>query len=259
MKSEALITFEKVGVTIGGARILEDVSAVIRRGETTAVIGPNGAGKTTLLLAVLGLARHTGTIRFAGGRRPRMGYVPQRLVFDRGAPVTAMDFLASAIQRWPLWLGVRREARRRASEALEQVGAGHLVRAPMGRLSGGEHQRVLLALALVGRPELLLLDEPAAGVDIAGEQIFCDLLDGLKKERDLTLVLVSHDLSMVTSHADHVICLNRTVRCQGAAPEVLTPENLASLYGIHMGLYRHAGRAAEGKEPEGHSHDRNAG
>ncbi len=259
MKGEALVIFDSVSVTRGDSRILENVNASVFRGGTTAVIGPNGAGKTTLLLAILGLARHTGAIRFAGGRRPRIGYVPQRLVFDRGAPVTAMDFLAAAIQRWPLWLGMRREARRRASEALERVGAGHLARSPMGRLSGGEHQRVMLALALSGRPELLLLDEPVAGVDIAGEQIFCDLLDELKKECDLTLVLVSHDLSMVTSHADHVICLNKTVRCQGPAPEVLTPENLASLYGIHMGLYRHGGGSARREESEGHSHDRDAG
>jgi zinc transport system ATP-binding protein len=244
MEREAAVTLEGVGVSLGGARVLYDVNAVIRRGETTAVIGPNGAGKTTLLLAILGLVDYSGSIRFAGGSRPAIGYVPQRLVLDRSAPLTVTDFLAMSAQRWPLWLGLRRATRSAVEGALARVGASHLADSPMGRLSGGEHQRVMVALAIMGRPELLLLDEPVAGVDIGGEQVFCDLLDDLKKERDLTLVMVSHDLSIVTSHAEHVICVNGTVRCQGPTPDVLTPENIASLYGIHMGLYRHTGRLA---------------
>jgi ABC-type Mn2+/Zn2+ transport system ATPase subunit len=100
-------------------------------------------------------------------------------------------------------------------------------------------QRVLLGMALLNEPDIVLLDEPVAGVDVAGEELFSELLSSLQKEERFTLVLISHDLSVVTKHADHVICMNKTVRCEGRTVEVLTPENLMSIYGIHIGLYEH--------------------
>jgi ABC-type Mn2+/Zn2+ transport system ATPase subunit len=118
------------------------------------------------------------------------------------------------------------------------VGAGKLEKRFLGKLSGGEMQRVMLALALEGAPDILLLDEPTAGVDAPGEQMFCDILADLQKERNLTVVLISHDLSVVSNHAEQVICLNKTVRCSGGL-SVLSEENLLKTYGLHIQIYPH--------------------
>lgn len=235
-ETAAAVVFEHLDVSLGGVRILEEVGASVPAGGWTAVVGPNGAGKTTLLLALLGEIPYAGRIRRASGGDLRLGYVPQRLAFDRGLPLTVTEFLAMGIQRRPLWLGVRREAHEQALEALEWVRAGQLARRRLGALSGGELQRVLLALAVLRKPELLVLDEPAAGVDIHGGVVFCELLDTLRRERGFTLLMVSHDLSMITHHATHVVCLNRRVIAEGAPREVLNRENLTALFGMHMGL-----------------------
>ena len=127
---------------------------------------------------------------------------------------------------------------------------GHLLRRPLGRLSGGELQRVLFALALRDDPDILLLDEPVSGVDVAGEELFCDFLSQVQRSSRFSLLLVSHDLSVVSRHADQVICLNRRIVCQGATTEILTPENLAAMYGSDAHLFRHA--PADG---HGHLHE----
>jgi zinc transport system ATP-binding protein len=224
-------------VARGGVSILDRVTATTPKGSCTAIIGPNGAGKTTLLLALLGEIPYQGRIHLSGdGRLPRIGYVPQRLNFDRGMPLTVIEFLVMGAQKTPLWFGVNKDLRRRARETLAQVQAEHLADRAIGALSGGELQRVLLALALRQEPELLVLDEPAAGVDFQGEHIFCELLDDLRRTKGFTLLMVSHDLATVTHHATHVICLNRRVAAEGPPRETLTDENLTAIFGIHMGL-----------------------
>ena len=236
--SDNAVVFDDVCVTLGGVRILENVSAAVPRGSATAIIGPNGAGKTTLLLSLLGQVPYSGRIR-VGNSHPggaRLGYVPQRLDFDRGMPLTVMDTMAMGEQRRPLWLGTSRRRREEALRLLGQVKAEHLARRRLGALSGGELQRVLLALAIQQRPEILILDEPSSGVDIGGGSLLCELLEGLRKERGFTQVMVTHDLSMVTAHADHVICLNRRVLGQGATSTTLTADVLAATFGIHLGL-----------------------
>lgn len=235
----AAVTFENVTVALGGITILENISAKIPRGSCTAVVGPNGAGKTTLLLALLGEVPYTGGIRIspAGeGRRLRLGYVPQRLQFDRGMPLTVLEFMVMGWQRSPLWFGIRRSYRERAQELLSSVKADGLGKRRIGALSGGELQRVLLALALGQEPDLLILDEPASGVDFQGEYIFCELLDQLRREWGFTQLMVSHDLPTVTHHATHVICLNRKLAAEGAPHDVLTVETLTAIFGLHMGL-----------------------
>lgn len=235
----ASVEFDAVTVTLGGVRALDAVNASVPAGGCTAVVGPNGAGKTTLLMALLGEIPFEGRIRVTcphGGAQPRIGYVPQRLAFDRGMPLTVTEFLALALQRRPLWLGVSGRHKPRIAELLEMVGASGLAARPLGALSGGELQRALLALALAQEPELLLLDEPAAGVDFQGEHLFCELLDHLRAEKGFTQLMVSHDLATVTHHATHVICLNRRVAAQGPPLSALTPETLTAIYGIHMGL-----------------------
>jgi zinc transport system ATP-binding protein len=235
---EIALLLDQVTVTLGGIRILDNVSALIPQGSCTAIVGPNGAGKTTLLLTLLGALPYKGKILFQGqsGKLPRIGYVPQRLSFDRGAPLTVTEFLALGAQKKPLWLGVSRTQKKIALQILESVKAGHLADRLVGVLSGGEFQRVLLALALMQNPELLILDEPAAGVDFQGEYIFCELLDELRHKHRFTQLMVSHDLATVTHHATHVICLNHKVAAEGPPREVLTPENLSAIFGLHMGL-----------------------
>lgn len=233
------VALDNVTVAFEGVSILDGVSASVPRGGCTAVVGPNGAGKTTLLMALLGQIPSQGDIRIFNrpdGRPPRVGYVPQRLQFDRGLPMTVLDFLTMGPQQSPLWCGTRSVHRHAARHLLQAVRAETLEKRRLGALSGGELQRVLLALALQQNPDLLVLDEPAAGVDVQGGFLFCELLERLRRERGFTELMVSHDLGTVTHHATHVILLNRCVVAEGPTRHVLTAENLARVFGLHMGL-----------------------
>lgn len=235
--AEAAIILENVTVELGGRTVLDDVSCRIEKGRLTGIMGPNGAGKTTLFYAILGLVRYRGRIRFGDGAtrgRPRMGYVPQRIDLDRGSPITVRDFLVSGLSTRPLWAGINRNAENECREALDRVGALHTFRSSMGRISGGELQRVLLAQALLGNPEMLLLDEPAAAVDISGEALFCELLQEIHTALHLTTLLVTHDLSVVATHAHYVLCLNRSLICAGSAEEVLNQDNLKRVFSPHI-------------------------
>jgi zinc transport system ATP-binding protein len=238
MPNRAAVAFEDVTVVLGGNTILDHVTASVPRGSCTAIVGPNGAGKTTLLLALLKQLAYSGRIRITcdAEGHPRIGYVPQRLQFDRGLPITVLEFMAMGWQRSPLWFGVRRTYKERALDLLEAVKVEALAQRKLGALSGGEIQRVLLALALGQNPDVLVLDEPAAGVDFQGEYVFCELLEALRGEWGFTQLMVSHDLATVTHHATHVICLNRKVAAEGPPRETLTRENLAAIFGLHMGL-----------------------
>jgi len=239
MREASAVTYKDVSVRLSGNSILDGVSAHIPRGSSTAIVGPNGAGKTTMILSLLGQVPYSGSIetfKTVSGSPPRIGYVPQRLSFDRGMPITVLEFMAMGWQRSPLWFGVKKKFRESANELLSAVKADGLKKSMLGALSGGEVQRVLLALALGQNPDLLVLDEPASGVDFQGEYIFCELLENLRKERGFTQLMVSHDLATVTHHATHVICLNRKVAAEGAPSDVLTNENLTAIFGMHMGL-----------------------
>ncbi len=228
------VVFDHVSVVRNGVAILDEVNAEIPRGSCTVIIGPNGAGKTTLLLTLLGEISCNGRIIRSEGKTT--GYVPQKINVDRGMPFTVEEFLALGAQTRPIWLGIAKKAREQAQELLALVQAGHILHRRVGTLSGGEMQRVLLALALQKDPDLLILDEPSAGVDIKGGRLFCELLEDLHREREFTQVMVTHDLGMVAHHASHVICLNKTVVAQGAPRDVLTSSVLQKLFGMHMGL-----------------------
>ncbi|MBQ9336029.1 MAG: metal ABC transporter ATP-binding protein [Lentisphaeria bacterium] len=234
------VRIRDLGVRIGSVTILENVTATIPRGVCTAIVGPNGAGKTTLARSILGELPHTGTIEFGVDgkftpRPPRFGYVPQKLNFDRDMPLTVLEYLASGLVRRPVFFGVGRKFRAQAADYLEQVECLKLIDRPLGALSGGELQRVLLAQALMQDPDILLLDEPAAGIDFKGEQLLCELLEKFRRKLGFTQLMVSHDLSMVAAHAAHVICINRTVFAAGAPGEVLTQEVLHETFGLHVG------------------------
>lgn len=252
------IELKGLGVTVGELAVLENIDAIIEPGAITAVIGPNGAGKTTLLLALLGQIEHTGTVQFippaSGGHgkaatKPTIGYVPQRLDFDRGIPLNVRDFLAGSVQRRPLWLGHNAEMNARVDAVLERVAMQRFSDKRLGVLSGGELQRVLLAQALLREPQILLLDEPSSAVDVAGESLFCDLLQSVHQRRHLTTIWVSHDLSVVSSHADRVVCLNKTISCVGTPESMLTPERIQQIFGPHSTVYGHHGHAHHEHEP----------
>jgi ABC-type Mn2+/Zn2+ transport system ATPase subunit len=241
----ALVSLHNVGVTLDGAPILRGVSGELERGKIVALIGLNGSGKTTLLRAILHEVPSTGTIRFHCGhdhRQPtpqHVGYVPQKLRLEASLPLTVRDLFAVSLQRRPLFLGVRRALEAEFQAMLAQVGApAELLERPMDKISGGEQQRVLLALALRPNPELLLLDEPASGIDFKDQESFYHLIARINRERGVTILLVSHDLSVVPKHADHVLCMkDGRIECQGLPQEL--PGMLERVFGSEKALYAH--------------------
>jgi zinc transport system ATP-binding protein len=218
-----------VTVELGGRRVLDDVTFDVGCGEFAALCGPNGGGKTTFLKAALGLLPlHSGSIQVLGASpraaRARVGYVPQVKSFNRAFPARAADLIAANRRgRWPFRLS--EEDREHARAALAQVGGEHLIDASLGGLSGGEVQRVFLARALVKTPELLLLDEPTAGVDAQGRVEFLDLLARIAGREELAVVLVTHSAGAVRRLARRVIYLHATVRAWGVPEEVLRHES----------------------------------
>lgn len=227
---------ENFNVKKGSLDILTDVNLHIHCGELTALIGPNGAGKTTLLKSILGEIKHSGELKYldAAGmhtNNPLIGYVPQRLDFDPASPITVLDLFAASRAGVPVWLTHSRTFKDHTRQMLARVEAEHLLTRRLGKLSGGELQRVLLALALDPIPDLLLLDEPVSGVDRQGMQLFYELVSTLRRQYDLSIILVSHDLGLVSRYADRIVLLNRTVLCSGTPAEVFNDASFAELFG----------------------------
>jgi zinc transport system ATP-binding protein len=226
----------RLGVELGGHVILEDINLHLHCGQLTAIVGPNGAGKTTLLRAILGETPHTGHVHFLDSGRQRrdkpfIGYVPQRLEFDPSAPLTVSDLFGAALQQRPAWMGLARAQRKIVEEALNTAGAGHLLNCKLGQLSGGELQRVMLALALTPLPDLLLLDEPVSGVDMAGVDAFYEMVSQLRKRFHLSIILVTHDLAAVAGFADRMIFLNKKIIAQGSPAQVLGHPLVQQIFG----------------------------
>jgi zinc transport system ATP-binding protein len=244
--SHVLVSIRGLCVTLGGNDVLRGVDLDLQRGRMTALIGLNGAGKTTLLRVLIKEVRYTGEVRFHCGHDhskampQHIGYVPQKLRIDSNLPLTVLDLFALSLNRTPLFLGLGRKFRKRAQELLDRVGAAHLVDTLFEPLSGGEKQRVLLALALEPQPELLLLDEPAAGVDFRMQQKFHELISQLNQDTGVTVLLVSHDLSMVSRFAHHVLCLkDGRIECQGAPSAIIEGGMLERTFGADAALYVH--------------------
>lgn len=238
----ALLEIDGVCVDYGGHSVLDHVSFQLREGEFACLIGPNGAGKSTLLKTVMGLiAPSRGRVV---SRARQIGYVPQQLPLDPGLPLTVAEFLSLKLAQRRYWFGVPRKAREPITARLEEIGAAHLIDRRLGRLSGGEFQRVLVAYALLNNPDLLLLDEPLTGVDIRGGVSFDGLLHHLHDHRGITILMVSHDLHLVEHLSDRVFCVNRTLCCHGHPKEVLRPDNLAKAYGHIPGMVSDSGGTA---------------
>ncbi|GMG81386.1 metal ABC transporter ATP-binding protein [Paralimibaculum aggregatum] len=231
--AEALIRLAGVTVALGGRPVLHGVDLAVAPGEILTVLGPNGSGKSTLLRTLIGAVRPArGTV----WRRPglRLGYVPQRLAIDATMPLTVDRFLS---------LPVRRPRADKAA-ALAEVGLGALGRRQLTELSGGQFQRVLLARALLGRPEVLLLDEPTQALDQPGTAQFYRLIADIRARLGCAVVMVSHDLHVVMSASDRVICVNGHICCEGTPAVVSSAPEYRALFGLGtagaLALYRHA-------------------
>ncbi|NLI37875.1 MAG: metal ABC transporter ATP-binding protein [Clostridiaceae bacterium] len=230
---------ENLGVRIGNETILKDINLHVHCGEFTAIIGPNGAGKSTLLKAILGEVRHTGHLKFMRSigirkERPVIGYVPQNLNLDPTSPTSVLDLYAVCRSRSPVWFHIPDSVKQKARECLSRAKADHLLYKRLGALSGGELQRVLLSLALDPVPELLLLDEPVSGIDQNGLEMFYNLLSDIRKNYDLSIIMVSHDLDLVVRHADRLVLLNGTVLANGTPQEVMESESFKKVF---MGIW----------------------
>ena len=228
-----------LGVEKGGETLLSDVNFELHCGELTVLIGRNGAGKTTLIKALLGQEKYSGAVEFFdrnGVEHPlRIGYVPQRLAIDENSPVSVYDFCAAAVSKRPVFLPYSKKLYRELRVHLGEFGAEALIDRKLAHLSGGELQRVLLAAATLNSPELLILDEPAAGVDAAGMADFYEKLNELKREQDLSILLVSHDFGYLRGCADRLILLNKRILCVGSCDEVFASREFAAAFGTEGG------------------------
>jgi zinc transport system ATP-binding protein len=230
------LRIQDLSVQFGADRILKNVNMHVHCGEMVALIGPNGAGKSTLLKAILGQREYDGVIAFsspgARERKPRIGYVPQSPSFDPSDPVSVADLFACCMSRRPAFLGLSKSMRDLVAECLERVHGEDLIDKRVGTLSGGELQRVLLALALEPLPNILILDEPLSGVDIEGMENLMDMLDEIRKTYDLSILMTTHDFSMLPRYADQAVLIDRQVLISGKPEAVLNSSEFARAF--HM-------------------------
>ena len=235
--TQPILTVSDLKVSLNHNLILDHVDFKLHEKETLAIIGPNGSGKTTLFRVLLGLLPYQGKIEWKKG--VKIGYVPQLIRIEPDLPLTTLDFF-----------NLKNAKREEIDSVLSAVGfkkdephAGHLedhiINGKIGVLSGGELQRVLIAWALVGNPDLLLFDEPTSGVDISAEETIYTLIHRLQKRSNLTILIISHDLQIVYKYATNVLCLNKKGVCYGPPKQTLNQDNLNKLYGDNIGIYHH--------------------
>jgi zinc transport system ATP-binding protein len=230
--NDYVLEVDDLTVRFGNAEVIRHLSFRVPRGASLALIGPNGSGKTVLFRALLGAIPVEGKFRWAPG--VRIGYVPQHLDIARDVPITGIDFLSARAS-------LARTSRSAITHALSLVGLPPGMAAlSIGALSGGQFQRLLIAFALIGEPNVLLLDEPTAGVDEPGEERINELVHRLQQEQDLTVLLISHDLSIVYRYATIVLCLGQDRNCMGPPREILTPDLLQEIYGTPVAFHVHA-------------------
>ncbi len=236
MEEETILSVKNLTVAFNEQVVLSDVSFSVKKREIFVVIGPNGAGKTVLFRALLGLIPYEGEIKWA--ENLRIGYVPQRLGVGRDFPLTVEEFMQ---------LPPPKNTRESLFRALKLVGFSgdehhlehHVLSRRLGLLSSGELQRVLIAAALLDKPDVLLFDEPTSGVDVGSEGAIYERLKKMNKEEKFTILLISHDLSVVHKFATSVLCLNKKAVCFGEPHSAITPDVLTELYGKEKAFYRH--------------------
>ena len=249
MTDNDLLRLENIGVRLGGRQILSGVSFSVAPGQFTGLIGPNGAGKTTLLRVILGLQQPTeGRVLLNGSPKTRhggglIGYVPQKLAIDQDMPLRAKDVVGLGIDGNKLGFPLPSASRRRQiTEALEAVGAESYADARIGELSGGEQQRVLIAHALIGRPRLLLLDEPLANLDLKSEQGIVSVLARLAHEQGIGVLISAHDLNPLLREIDTVVYVAAGRAAAGRTDEIIQSDVLSALYGSRVDVLHVNGR-----------------
>ena len=218
---------QNLSITLEGESILQDISFQLNCREIVALIGRNGAGKSSLFRSILGQVPYAA--------HPKIGYVPQSPSFDRGYPISVLDFFAAAISRWPVFLPVPAHLRERVEGCLARVHGEALLHKRIGTLSGGELQRVLLAMALEPLPHILILDGPLSGVYVGGEHLLLDMLDEIRQKYDLSILFSTHDFSTLRHYADKVILLQQTILKTGTPGEVLSSPEFRSVFHLDLG------------------------
>lgn len=226
----AILKVTNLSVELNQKQILKNVNFEVWKNETIAVIGPNGAGKTVLFRALLGFIPYKGKIEWQ--ENIKVGYVPQKLLINSELPLTVSEFLK-----------LKEKSQEKINDALFSVGFKEkgwgVLKSKLGVLSGGELQRILIAWALLGQPDVLLFDEPTSGVDVSAEKTIYELLHNLKEKHGLTIMLISHELNVVYKYTDRVICLNKETICTGTPKEVLDSKSMARLFGEDVSFYHH--------------------
>lgn len=236
---QCCLKVEKLSVSFGEDEILKNVNFHLHCGELIALIGPNGAGKSSLFKCILGQMPHSGRITFqtAKGSRfkPRIGYVPQSPSFDPGDPVSVLDLFVCSISGYPVWLPIPKKLRQQVLDCLARVNGEGLIDKRVGSLSGGELQRVLLAMALEPLPQILILDEPFSGVDMEGERQLFELMDDIRNRYDLSILLCTHDFNTLPL-MDKVLLLKKEVLAMGKPEEVTHSEAFRQLFSVKGGV-----------------------
>lgn len=229
----AILRVENLSVKLDGEEILIDLSFTVDEGEVLAILGPNGAGKTTLLKALIGVVPYEGTVEWR--KDVRIGYVPQRLPFIKDVPLSVKEFFQ-----------LENASENETREILKSIGLDEeILGKRVGDLSSGQFQRILISWALASDPNVLLFDEPLAGIDIGGQESVYGLLERLKEEKNLTILFVTHELSIVYRLANKVLCLNKRMLCSGVPKEKLTSEAISKLYAGEVKFYQHKHKGEE--------------
>jgi len=224
---EKILKIKNLTVEIDREKLICNLSFEVEKGQVATILGPNGAGKTVLLKTLIGIFPHKGEIWWKP--KIKIGYVPQRVPFVKDFPISIEEFFK-----------LKTKDEKEIKEVLKLVGFDEsFLKKNLGEISSGQYQRILVAWTLIGNPDVLLFDEPTTGIDISGEETIYQLLERLKKEKNLTILLVTHDLSVVFKFSDYVICLNKCPVCQGEPKEVISPETLSKLYGQEIKFYEH--------------------
>lgn len=228
MEKTLLLKVKNLNVELDHEKIIENLSFGLKQRETLVILGPNGAGKTVLFRTLLNLLPYNGEIQWQKGLK--ISYVPTGLSLAKDIPLSIKEFF-----------DLKKISQKESLEALEVVGikGPKILEKQVTLLSSGQFQRILVAWGLCGNPQVLLFDEPMSNIDIKGQESIYTLLDKLRKQKNLTILLISHDLNIVYKFADNVICLNKKALCQGPPREILTPQGLSQLYGGEIKFYQH--------------------
>ena len=228
---KVILKVKNLNVELDGEEIIKNLTFEVKEGEVLVILGPNGAGKTTLLRTLLGFLPYTGKIHWS---KRDISYLPPQELFQR------KDLPPLSIEEFFKFKGVSNE---KILKTLKSVGLdSSLLKRRFGTLSTGQFQRMIIAWALVDDPSVLLFDEPTSGIDVGGQETIYSLLHKFWKERNLTILLVTHDLNVVWEHANNALCLNKKKLCYGKPKKILTPKNLEKIYGTGIKFYKHAHR-----------------